>query len=81
MTITPTFDNVAEPNGRPGAVEPMVGVAKGVGAFSDNLTGANTELKTRLRPLARVSACDILQHGLKFQWHFCLFLAEMGMRP
>lgn len=60
MTVELTSDSVAEPNGWPGALDPSTGVARGVGAFSDNLTGANTELKTRLRFLARDSICDIL---------------------
>lgn len=65
-----TFDTVAEPNGWPAAVDPSAGVARGVGAFSDSLTGANTELKTRLRLRARGSICDMLQCGLVFSIAF-----------
>ena len=70
MTIGLTFGNVAEPNGLPWAVDPSAGVARGVGAFSDSLTGANTELKTRLRLRARGSICDMLQCGLEFSVAF-----------
>lgn len=65
-----TFGNVAEPNGWPGAVDPRAGVARGVGAFSDSVTGANTELKTRLRLRARECICDMLQGGVEFSMAF-----------
>lgn len=70
VTIELTFGNVAEPNGWPGAVDPSAGVARGVGAFSDNLTGANTELKTRLRLRTRESICAMLQCGVEFSVAF-----------
>jgi hypothetical protein len=61
-----TFDNATEPNGWPGALDPSAGVARGVGLFSVSLRGANTELKTRLRLLARESVRDMLQCVLRF---------------
>lgn len=70
ITVILTFGNDAEPNGWQAALNPSVGVAKGVGAFSDRLTGANTESKTRLRLLVKPSDCAMLQLLLGFKEPF-----------
>lgn len=79
-----TFDNIAEPNGWPGALDPSAGVARGVGAFSVSLMGANTELKTRLRLRARESICDMVQYVLNFSIASLLFFrssSPLNLRP